>query len=69
MSTSPTTRAWYPLCFDNRQQYSRWHSMYVKVKEHTQLTYCSDCTRAYQQRMIAQGRCARPTLLLEEEAA
>ncbi|HAZ61051.1 MAG TPA: hypothetical protein DCY89_05700 [Gammaproteobacteria bacterium] len=56
-----------PPCFDSREQFLAWMSMYVRAHpkrargamsgQSIQAAMCEDCTAGYQTRMLAAGRC------------
>lgn len=48
-----------PVCFDSRRQYALWLEA-ARRRPPGGSVYCADCTPEYQQRMVAQGRCAHP---------
>jgi hypothetical protein len=51
-----------PLCFDGPRQYHAWERLAQETRAHCDapVTYCTDCTPEYQQRMLAAGRCKHP---------
>ncbi len=52
----------FPLCFADKREWERWR--YQARAAHYELpgtnAHCEDCTRAYQWRMLLEGRCENP---------
>lgn len=59
-----------PLCFDSQRQWELWYDAAVTCARlgydyddegnPKPVPYCTNCTPEYQQKMIAQNRCAWP---------
>lgn len=52
----------YPACFKSDLQWAEWKSA---CRQSERVNYCCDCTKAYQEEMIAQGRCLHPEVTFE----
>ena len=52
----PNPTGYYPPCFSDEPQYLQWLKSARKSKVGDS-DFCTDCTRAYQQKMIKQCRC------------
>jgi hypothetical protein len=48
-----------PACFTDIQ-WREWKVLAAKVDTYPDAGFCEDCTAAYQQKMIAEGRCQYP---------
>lgn len=48
-----------PMCFDSDAQWLDWRRL-SRASSHRANLFCADCTLAYQQKMVQQGRCAFP---------
>ncbi len=48
-----------PRCFTSRRQFELWVAA-ARVEAPGGSAYCTDCTPAYQRRMVTQQRCAYP---------
>ena len=49
----------YPRCFNSQKAYDAW--VYYADRSHVSPNWpCIDCSFAYQQRMVAVGRCKHP---------
>lgn len=48
-----------PKCFDSQKQWNLWREVAV-YSAGDGFTYCTDCTPARRDQMIAEGRCAFP---------
>lgn len=48
-----------PRCFCSRRQFELWMAA-ARESNPGGSAYCTDCTPAYRQQMVAQGRCAYP---------
>lgn len=46
-----------PICFDSEGQYRSWREAAITAKEFC--TPCTDCTKDYEQKMLAVDRCKR----------
>lgn len=45
-----------PPCFNSEREYEEWKALLVRSREKG-VTICDDCTKAYETRMKADGRC------------
>jgi hypothetical protein len=52
----------FPSCFDSRRQFQEW-SQAARRCDPGDSGFCTDCTSPYQQRMVAQERCAHPATI------
>lgn len=57
---------YYPLCFRSAKQYEEWKLLAIRSGFKGSAGYCTDCTPAYQDKMIEQRRCKRPSLDVEK---
>ena len=46
---------WYPVCFQNRQQYKEWR--YFQRGGGEYCTVCDDCSSEYIFKMLEENRC------------
>jgi len=49
-------RAEKPPCFHSEREYEQWQSLLMRSAEKG-VTICDDCTKEYETRMKADGRC------------
>ena len=45
-----------PHCFNSEREYEQWKALLVRSMEKG-VTICDDCTKEYETRMKADGRC------------
>lgn len=57
MKSGPIVRT-TPACFPNDAVFALWRSTPPRAANH-----CSDCLPDYQQKMIAESRCAHPDVI------
>lgn len=48
-----------PLCFDSQAQWDEYRVLTIESGKDGH-TFCTDCTKAYQSKMILHGRCKYP---------
>ena len=56
---------WKPDCFDTEQDYDVWLHFYIESMGYAEQPedvslFCGDCTLAYRNQMIQEGRCMFP---------
>ena len=49
-----------PPCFHSEREYEEWKALLVRSMEKG-VTICDDCTKEYETRMKADGRCKPPS--------
>ena len=59
-------RSSFPLCFCSRRQYELWMEA-ARNSDPAGSSYCTDCTPAYQEQMLAAGRCAYPDVWFDRD--
>ena len=57
---------YYPLCFSSETQYEEWRTLAIRSGFRNPAGYCTDCSPAYQDAMIVQGRCKNPSVNVEK---